>query len=49
MKHKHPIYDTLYCALAIERQCDFVTADQTLVNKFGGDFAFIRHLSTMKP
>jgi predicted nucleic acid-binding protein len=47
MKHKHPVYDALYCTLAIDRQCDFVTADQTLVNKFRGDFPFIRHLSTI--
>jgi predicted nucleic acid-binding protein len=49
MKHKHPVYDALDCALAVERQCDFVTADQTLVNKLCGDFPFIRHFSTIKP
>ena len=49
MKHKHPVYDSLYCTLAKERRCDFVTADQTLVNKFGGDFPFVRHLSAIKP
>ena len=49
MKHKHPVYDALYCTLAIDRQCDFVTADQTLVNKFRGNFSFVRHLSTIKP
>lgn len=49
MTHKHPVYDALYCALAMERQCDFVTADLTMVNKFRGDFPFVRHLSTLKP
>jgi len=49
VKHRHPVYDALYCTLAMERQCDFVTADQALVNKFRGDLPFIRHLSTIKP
>lgn len=49
MKHRHPVYDALYCTLAIERQCDFVTADQTMVNKIRGNFPFVRHLSTMQP
>jgi predicted nucleic acid-binding protein len=49
MKHKHPVYDALYCTLALDRHCDFVTADQTLVNKFRGDFPFVRHLSTVNP
>jgi predicted nucleic acid-binding protein len=49
MKSGHPVYDALYCTLAMERHCDFVTADQTMVNKFRGDFPFVRHLSTIKP
>jgi predicted nucleic acid-binding protein len=49
MEHRHPVYDALYCTLAIDRRCDFVTADQTLVNKFRRDFPFVRHLSTIKP
>lgn len=49
MKHKHSVYDALYCALAVERSCDLITADQTLVSKFRGDLPFIRHVSTIKP
>ena len=49
MKHKHPVYDSLYCTLALDRHCDFVTADQTLVNKFRVDFPVVRHLSTVNP
>ena len=49
IKHKHPVYDALYCTLAIDRQCDFVTADQTMLNKFRGDLPFVRHLSMIKP
>lgn len=30
---EHPAYDALYVALALERKCPFVTADQGLVNK----------------
>lgn len=30
---QHPAYDALYVAVALERDCRFVTADQGLVNK----------------
>ena len=49
LKHNHSVYDALYCALAIQRQCDFVTADRTLANKLQGAFPFIVHLSAIKP
>jgi predicted nucleic acid-binding protein len=47
LKHKHPIYDALYCALAIERH--FVTADRTLATKLQDVFPFIVHLSAIRP
>jgi predicted nucleic acid-binding protein len=49
LRHKHSVYDALYCALAIERRCDFVTADRTLVNKLQGVFPFIVHVSNIRP
>jgi predicted nucleic acid-binding protein len=49
LKHNHSVYDALYCALAIERRCDFVTADRTLANKLHGVFPFIVHLSAIRP
>ena len=49
LKHNHSVYDALYCALAIQRQCDFVTADRTLANKLQGVFQFIVHLSAITP
>lgn len=49
LKYNHSVYDALYCALAIERRCDFVTADRTLANKLHGVFPFIMHLSAIKP
>ena len=49
LKHNHSVYDALYCALAIEPGCDFVTADRTLVNKLQGMFPSIVHLSAIKP
>lgn len=48
LKHKHSVYDAIYCALAIERHCDFVTADRTLANKLQGVFPFIMHVSAIK-
>jgi len=35
----HPIYDMLYIALAEESACKFITADETLIRKFGSTFA----------
>ena len=49
LKHSHSVYDALYCALAIEHRCDFVTADRAVANKLQGVFPFIVHLSAMKP
>ena len=46
--HNHSIYDLVCCALAIEGKYELITADQTLVNKLGAAFPFIRHLATMK-
>lgn len=49
LTHKHSVYDAIYLALAIERHCDFVTADRTLANKLQDVFPFIVHLSAIKP
>jgi len=49
LKYNHSVYDALYCALAIEHRCDFVTADRALANKLQGVFPFIVHLSAIKP
>jgi predicted nucleic acid-binding protein len=49
LKHNHSVYDAIYCALAHERTCDFVTADRILANKLGTVFPFIVHLSAIKP
>jgi predicted nucleic acid-binding protein len=49
LKHKHSVYDAFYCALAIGRHCDFVTADRTLANELQDVFPFIVHLSGIKP
>jgi predicted nucleic acid-binding protein len=48
LKHNHSVYDALYCALAIQRHCDFVTADRTLANKLQSVFPFIVYLSSIK-
>jgi predicted nucleic acid-binding protein len=48
LKYNHSVYDALYCALAIEHRCDFVTADR-LANQLQGVFPFMVHLSAIKP
>jgi len=45
---RHPIYDTLYCALANENDCEFITADRVLVEKLSGSLFFVRLLSTIR-
>ena len=49
LKYNDSVYDALYCALAIEHRCDFVTADRALANQLQGVFPFIVHLSAIKP
>lgn len=41
------VYDCLYVALAEREKCDFVTADDKLVNNVQKLFPFVRHLSTL--
>jgi len=45
--HRHSAYDAVYCALSIEMDCEFITADRTLVAKLGQVLPFIRHISTI--
>ena len=45
---QHPIYDMLYCALAIENDCEFLTADKVLVSMLSGRLPFVRLLNTIK-
>jgi predicted nucleic acid-binding protein len=42
----HKYYDCLYLALAEREGCEFVTADDTLVNKFGATYPYVKALST---
>lgn len=45
--HRHSVYDSTYCALSVEMDCEFVTADSTLVAKLGRALPLIRHVSTI--
>jgi len=45
--YRHSAYDSVYCALATEMDCKFVTADRKLVVKLGRALPFIRHISTI--
>jgi predicted nucleic acid-binding protein len=40
---KHPAYDCLYLALAAERECRFVTADESFVRKTGEGHPLYRY------
>jgi predicted nucleic acid-binding protein len=41
------VYDCLYIALAEREKCDFVTADDRLVNSVQRQFPFVKHLKTL--
>jgi predicted nucleic acid-binding protein len=40
----HPVYDALYVALAEERGCELITADERFVRKMSGRFSCVRWL-----
>jgi predicted nucleic acid-binding protein len=46
---RHSAYDSVDCALAVEMDCEFITADPALVEKLGRALPFIRHISTITP
>lgn len=48
VKFQHPVYDMLYCALAIENDCEFVTADTVLVSRLSSRLPFVRLLTTIE-
>ena len=45
--HRHSAYDSVYCALAIEMDCEFITADRKLAVKVGRVLPFIRYISAI--
>jgi predicted nucleic acid-binding protein len=49
--HGRTVYDSLYVALAVARDCDFVTADDRLANALatGPLASYVRTLSTYVP
>ncbi len=44
LRNQHPIYDCLYLALALERHCDLITADEKLCRSLQPAYPFIRFL-----
>jgi len=47
LAHRHSAYDAVYCALAHELDCEFVTADSVLVTKLRQALPFVRHVSSI--
>jgi len=43
----HKVYDALYVVLAVKRGCQFITADETLINKLSGKVPQILSLSSL--
>mgnify|MGYP001608937228 CR=1 FL=1 len=41
------VYDCLYVALAEREKCDFITADDKLMNNVQKQFPFVRHLQSL--
>ena len=46
---RHTVYDMLYVALAVQLQCEFITADGKMVNKVRATFPFVRWLGDISP
>jgi predicted nucleic acid-binding protein len=46
--HRHSVYDSFYFALAVEMDCEFLTADRTLVLKLAEGLPYVRHISKIK-
>jgi predicted nucleic acid-binding protein len=46
-QHRIGVYDCLYVALAEREKCDFITADDKLVNNVQKQFPFVRRLNTL--
>ncbi len=44
LRHRHPVYDCLYVALALETPCPLVTADERLFRAFNATFPHLRLL-----
>jgi predicted nucleic acid-binding protein len=49
LRQRHPIYDCLYLALALDAGCDLITADEKLHRAFGTDFPQVRLLRDWQP
>lgn len=49
VRQRHPIYDCLYLALALEAGCDLITADEKLHRTFAPDFPQVRLLRDWQP
>ena len=44
----HSVYDALYIVLALQRGCEFVTADEKLIKKLSRKYPFIRWLGSLQ-
>ncbi|MGH9557060.1 MAG: type II toxin-antitoxin system VapC family toxin [Terriglobales bacterium] len=44
---KHTFYDSLYVALALEEQCELITADERMVRGFQSRYPFVRPLDAI--
>jgi len=49
LEHRHPVYDCLYVALALELSCDLVTADERFHLAFSSSFPQVRLLRDWRP
>jgi predicted nucleic acid-binding protein len=49
LRQRHPIYDCIYLALALEAGCDLITADEKLHRTFSPNFPQVRRLRDWQP
>ena len=49
LRQRHPIYDCLYLALALEAGCELITADEKMHRVFSPNFPQVRLLHDWQP
>ena len=47
LAHQRPIYDCLYLALALDRRCDLITADESFFRSMRSAYPFVRLLKDL--
>lgn len=48
LQYRHSVYDLIYGALAVDLDCELITADTTFASKLAKQLPLVRHLADLK-